>query len=139
MVETERTSGSKVEGIPRNPRINYTFEKEEFDFFFQWIAGSQTNGGSEVGEILYAADQVKKGGGDEEAWTASWDELGQRVEARGDRSLEGGHDVSARESYLRAYTYYRAPLLFISQPSGRDRGAWSPLSGSTDLFSASLN
>lgn len=56
----------------------------------------------------------KKNGANEESWTQAWDQLGQRVEARADQSLEKGHNISARESYLRAYTYYRAPLLFIS-------------------------
>jgi pimeloyl-ACP methyl ester carboxylesterase len=88
------------------------FDKQEFDFFFQWTAGSQTHGSAEVGEIFYVASQIKGGG--EEAWMQAWDALGKRVEARAEQSLAGGHDVSARESYLRTYTYYRAPLLFIS-------------------------
>jgi hypothetical protein len=57
------------------------FKKQAFDFFFQWIAGSQTYGGSEVGEIFYAASQIK--GGDEDDWIEAWDALGARVEARG--------------------------------------------------------
>ncbi|MGC9398331.1 MAG: alpha/beta hydrolase family protein [Anaerolineae bacterium] len=100
------------ESLPRDPRIRMAFKKQEFDFFFQWIAGSQTHGGAEVGEIFYTAAQIR--GGDEEDWTRAWDALAERVEARAERSLASGHNVSARESYLRAYTYYRAPLLFIS-------------------------
>jgi len=114
IVNQEKTDKQEVEGIPRNPRIKIGFEKQEFDFFFQWIAGSQTHGGSEVSEIFYAADQIKKNGANEESWRQAWDQLGQRVEAPADQSLEKGHNISARESYLRAYTYYRAPLLFIS-------------------------
>ena len=102
----------KKQSLPRNPRIKMAFKQQEFDFFFQWIAGSQTHGGSEVGETFYVAAQIE--GGNSEDWVKEWDAMGRRVEARAEQSLAGGHRVSARESYLRAYTYYRATLLFIS-------------------------
>lgn len=99
-------------GVPRNPRIRYHFKRQEFDFFFQWLVGASTHGGSEVGESFFAASQIEEG--DVEGWIRSWTELAERVAARGETSRQGGHSVSARESFLRAYTYHRAPLVFIS-------------------------
>lgn len=103
---------SNSKGTPRSPRINYHFKRPEFDFMFQWAAGSQTNGGVELGECFYAASQIKEG--DEESWISAWEALGERVLKRAEASMVGGHPVSARESYLRAYSYYRIPLVFIS-------------------------
>ena len=103
---------SQSKGTPRNPRINFHFKRPEFDFMFQWILGAQTNGGVEVGECFYAASEIREG--NEESWISAWDALGARVLKRAETSLAGGHPVSARESYLRAYSYYRIPLVFIS-------------------------
>ena len=103
---------ARSNGVPRNPRINYRFTSEAFDFFFQWLVGASTHGGSEVGESFYAASQIEEG--DVESWIRAWTALAERVAARGTTSRDGGHSVSARESFLRAYTYHRAPLLFIS-------------------------
>jgi len=103
---------AETKGIPRDPRIKYHFKREEFDFFFQWLAGASTHGGAEVGESFYAASQIEEG--NVESWIRAWTELAGRVAARGETSRAGGHRVSARESFLRAYTYHRAPLMFIS-------------------------
>lgn len=99
-------------GVPRYPRINYRFMSEDLDFFFQWLVGASTHGGSEAGESFYAASQIEES--DVEGWIRAWTALAERVAARGTTSRDGGHSVSARGSFLRAYTYHRAPLLFIS-------------------------
>lgn len=102
----------ETSGVPRNPRIKYRFAREEFDFFFQWLVGTSTHGGAEVGESFYAASKIKDG--DVASWIRAWTALAERVAARGEASQRGAHRVSARESFLRAYTYHRAPLIFIS-------------------------
>ena len=103
---------AETKGVPRAPRIKFRFKREEFDFFFQWLVGASTHGGAEVGEAFYAASQIKEG--DVDSWIDAWTALADRVAIRAETSREGGHRVSARESYLRAYTYHRAPLMFIS-------------------------
>ena len=103
---------AEQQGIPRDPRTKYHFKREEFDFFFQWLLGASTHGGSEGGESFYAASQIEEG--DVASWNRAWTALAERVAARGEASRDGDHRVSARESFLRAYTYHRAPLMFIS-------------------------
>ncbi len=49
-----------------------------------------------------------------QSWIREWNAMGERVERRGDVSQQNNHLVSAGESYLRCYTYYRVPLLFIN-------------------------
>lgn len=113
--DTETTE----KGLPRNPRIKFHFKREEFDFFFQWLAGMQSHGGVSIGEAYYAASRIREG--DIESWEREWTELARRVEKRAEASEASGHRVSARESLLRAYTYYRAPLAFISPLAEPDR------------------
>jgi pimeloyl-ACP methyl ester carboxylesterase len=117
--EKNQTVSNSRRGVPRNPRIKFHFKREELDFFFQWITGAQTHGGTEVGECFYVASRVNER--DPASWILEWSELGERVEARARTSLEKGHRISARESYLRCYAYYRAPLLFISPIHEREQ------------------
>jgi hypothetical protein len=102
----------KQTGLPRDPRNRYRFKHPTFDFFYQWLGGAQTHSGAELGECLYATSQIKDG--DPESWFQQWTAMAQRIEARGDASLAKGHTVSARESYLRCYTYYRGAPAFLN-------------------------
>ena len=108
---------AKKEALSERTRIKFRFKHDDFDFFFQWILGGQTNGGSEVGETFYAASEIKDG--DPESWSSAWTSLAERVEARAKTSLDRGHCVSAREAYLRSYYYHRAPLLFMDPKDAR--------------------
>lgn len=102
----------REDGLPRNPRIRYRFRAKPFDFMFQWMIGSSTTGGAEIGEAMYAASRIPDGDG--EAWYREFAELGARVAERADASAAAGHRVSAREAWLRAYVYYRAAPLFLN-------------------------
>jgi len=90
--------------------IKYFFEDGDMDFHFgNLILGSAVNGGAEIGEAFFAASRIKDG--DTSTWQQAWFQLAKRVEARGDRSLAGGHTVSARSQLFRAANYYRMSLL----------------------------
>lgn len=106
-------------GLAKRTTVRFRFGHNDFDFFFQWLAGSQTNGGCEVGEAFYAASQITDG--DPESWAREWTALADRVEARARSSLDHGHSVSAREAFLRAYLYRRAPLAFMHPTDARYR------------------
>src|SRR5689334_14743297 len=96
----------------RESDIRYRFRTPAFEFLFQWVLGMHTNGGSEVGEFFYAASMVWEN--DPDSWVAAWTTVARRVQQRAAAALAAGHLVSAREGYLRAYTYHRAALAFIS-------------------------
>ncbi len=85
------------------------FEDDEMDFSLQWIMGSISNGGCELGEALYTASQIKDKS--PESWQKEWAVMARRVEDRAVESLAGGHAASARESFLRASNYYRTALV----------------------------
>ena len=103
---------AKSEANIRTSTINYHFQTQAFEFVFQWILGMGTNGGSEVGECFYAASQVKEN--DPESWVRAFVSMAESVKNKAEVSFKDGHLVSARECYLRAYTYLRAAFTFIS-------------------------
>jgi len=87
---------------------NLRFKANDMDFAFQWAMGSCVNGGAAIGEGFYAASRMKDG--DPESWVREWMGLAERVHKRGLAMLEAGHPISARETLLRAFVYYRATL-----------------------------
>jgi alpha-beta hydrolase superfamily lysophospholipase len=103
--------------LSKRTRIKYYFKQDDFDFFFQWILGSATHGGVETGECFYVASKIKDG--DTESWGLEWTELAEKVEKRAKASLEKNHLESAKQSYFRAYNYFRAPLLFMNPKDSR--------------------
>jgi dipeptidyl aminopeptidase/acylaminoacyl peptidase len=99
------------------------FKDSELDFYLQaFPLGYQTYGGATVGEAFYAASRINEK--DPNSWVEEWSNLATRVEEGATRSLEEGHAASARQAYLRAFTYYRTatPLLRSSDP--RFRATW---------------
>jgi len=83
------------------------FKNAQFDFELRFALGSVYYGGGDVGEILSTAERIKDG--DFESWFTEFEATGKRVRAIADEAAARGHDVSAREAYLRASCY-----LFLS-------------------------
>lgn len=103
--------------------FSYFFKDSDMDFHFgNIIIGAVRDGGAEVGEAFYAASRITDG--DDASWQAEWYALAQRVEARGLKSLTGGHLVSARDQLLRAAYYYRISLISMQgdNPEMEKRG-----------------
>jgi hypothetical protein len=109
----------RVELDPGDPGVPLRFDTK-FDSVLRRLAGLQTHGGSELGECFYAAAHIRDG--DLDDWHRAWSELAHRVETRAATSLERRHSVSARNGFLRAYTYHRAALAFMD-PRTDDRFA----------------
>jgi pimeloyl-ACP methyl ester carboxylesterase len=96
------------------------FKDAELDFYLQaFPLGYQTYGGATVGESFYAASRIREK--DPDSWVAEWSSLGARLEDAAVRSMDAGHHTSARDAYLRAFTYYRTstPLLRATDPRFR--------------------
>jgi alpha-beta hydrolase superfamily lysophospholipase len=97
------------------------FKANDMDFAFQWAMGSAVHGGASIGGGFYAASRMKDG--DPESWVREWMALAGRVEQRGLGMLAAGHPVSARETLLRAFVYYRATLGAMLPADGRFKPA----------------
>lgn len=90
----------------------YYFEDFYRDFFFTRVLCVTPHGGSEIGEAFAVADRIK--GENTDTWETEWTRMGQRIEGVAGEARARGHGQSAREAYLRAYTYYRAGLFFLA-------------------------
>jgi pimeloyl-ACP methyl ester carboxylesterase len=91
------------------------FFKDAFtDLMFLLTLSKHAFKGSEIAECYSAASQVKEG--DAGSWGAAWNRLAETTEKAARRAEQDGHRVSARETYLRAVTYYRNVLWSVPAP-----------------------
>jgi len=99
------------------------FKDQDLDLSLQaFPLNHQTYGGAAAGEVFYAASRVDEK--NLESWVGEWSALATRLEASGTTALEKGHMTSARESYLRAFTYYRTASLCLRVGDPRFRATW---------------
>jgi pimeloyl-ACP methyl ester carboxylesterase len=89
------------------------FKRGELDFVLQLTLGVAASDGAAVGEVFYAASRVNEGERDLDSWVREWNALGERVEAIAGEAIAGGHRVSGREAYLRAFNYYRVAAYMV--------------------------
>jgi pimeloyl-ACP methyl ester carboxylesterase len=101
-------------------RKPFYFQDPFTDFLFLFTLSKHAFEGAEIGECYSAAAQIKEG--DVESWKEAWRTLAEKVEASATSAEAEGHRVSARQSYLRAVTYYRNVLwgFRVSDPGYRD-------------------
>lgn len=81
------------------------FRDDEFNYQLIRALGVADYGGSTVGECLAVASEISDGS--PQSWASAFDQMAQRVEAKGRVCLAAGHRVSGRDHLLRASTYYR--------------------------------
>ena len=86
---------------------------DDRQFWFETlrVLGQADFGGAEVGEALAAAAQIKPG--DYDSWHDAWYALAERLRAEAGTAAAAGHQLTARDSYLRASTYYRSAEFFL--------------------------
>lgn len=81
------------------------FQNTEFNFQFLRTIGSAAGGGADINECLDTAFRIKDG--DTESWYSEWSETAARLERTAEEFLSEGHNISAREAFFRASSYYR--------------------------------
>jgi pimeloyl-ACP methyl ester carboxylesterase len=87
------------------------FKDDSFAFEFVRNLGFMYYGGADLGEMIATAGQIMEG--DFESWYEGWHKRAQRTLSRADADFAAGHLVSARESYLRASTYFRMAEFYL--------------------------
>lgn len=106
--------GTQQATIAQRSRKKLHFNHKDVDYYFSWILGRQVYDGADPGECFEAAARIVDG--DPESWQREWPKLAERVERQAENALKLGNREQARQGYLRACTYYRAPL-FIMLPT----------------------
>ena len=80
-------------------------ESETLDFLFMRTLCYQVYGGASTGEVLRVAGELNKRGNTRENWITLWTEQGEHCKKLADEAMRKGQTVTARNAYLRAYTY----------------------------------
>ncbi len=70
-------------------------------------------GGGEIGEIDLVGKRLRDKVGDNEAWYEEWHRMAEKVEMLAEKAAKAGHNVTARETYLRACNYYHLAERFL--------------------------
>ncbi len=109
--------------IAQRKKQKIFFKNEDVDFNLLWVLGYQTGGGSEVGECFHVASQIREN--DPESWAKAWSESATWLEARANDAKAGGHAVTARNEYLRAFTYHKMASMGLRYNDPRFREEWS--------------
>lgn len=114
------------ERIGQRHKNKVYFKDPDLDLYLQaFPLNHQSYGGAAAGEAFYAASRVDEK--DLESWVREWSSLAARLEVEAATALERGHAVSARDSYLRAFTYYRTATLCLRVGDPRFRATWETM------------
>lgn len=117
-----------MSGEQTNQRLKKSvyFKNLELDLYLQGFPLNYiTYGGATEGEIFRAASQVDER--KPETWKEAWFNMAARVEAIGDQCKAAGHLVSARDAYLRAFTYYRTGIMGVRVTHPDFQAYWEKL------------
>ena len=91
----------------------YPFFPENVQFWYETkrAFGAGSYGASEFGEVMATVSRITSG--DNDSWYNEWNATAERVFAEAEAQFAAGHRISARDSYLRATTYFRGSEFFL--------------------------
>jgi hypothetical protein len=96
----------------KEPTVAYKFfDDDGLNFEVQNLLGQLHAGTGDAGEILATVGRISDG--DDASWVREWEATADRVAQIADECAKDGHDVSARDTYLRAAQYYATALTSI--------------------------
>jgi pimeloyl-ACP methyl ester carboxylesterase len=91
----------------------FYFDHKDMDYYLSWILGREIYDGSSREECLSTAKRITNA--DAESWHREWSALAEQVHDEAKQKLQEAKKEAARHAFLRACTYYRAPLFLMSQ------------------------
>lgn len=110
------------QSIAQRSQRRIYFDHKDMDYYFAWILGREIYEGSDRDESFDVASRIPNG--DMEGWHGEWAELAKRVEERAQAALSEGDSEAARRAYLRACSYYRAPMFLMNPREPAFRELW---------------
>jgi hypothetical protein len=90
---------------------HFAFKNEDFDGQFIRSMTAAYYGSADLGEIYATAKTIETAKAHD--WWAHWVSRAHQVRSEAENSLARGHDISARDGYLRASEYYRQAFYFM--------------------------
>ena len=83
----------------------------EFWYEIVRLFGAAEYGGALFGEVVAIAQRIKAG--DYDSWYDANNAFAEHIANEADQQLKKGHRISARDSFLRASSYYRSSEFFL--------------------------
>ena len=108
-----RAMDNSQKSFAQRSRVKLYFDHSDMDYYLSWVIGRQIYQGSDPTACLEVAARIVDGS--IESWQQEWLPLARSEEEKARSAFDRGDHVSARESYLKACTYYRAPM-FLTMP-----------------------
>lgn len=93
------------------------FNDQTFSFELLRAASYGVYAGSEIGEVLATAKQIREG--DFESWHVAWQRTAARIDTLAAEARDKGHHLSAGQAFLRASNYYRTAEFFLAPDDPR--------------------
>src|SRR5215475_5649956 len=84
---------------------NFFFEDKTYSFETIRMLSHVYLRSSDFGEVVSTVKRIDEGNG--KSWFDNWTATAAHLEAIGDGFLKSGHDLSARDTLIRAANYYR--------------------------------
>jgi pimeloyl-ACP methyl ester carboxylesterase len=97
--------------MPEHARYPFFPENVQFWYETKRAFGAGSYGASEFGEVMATVSRITSG--DNDSWYNEWNATAERVFAEAEAQFAAGHRISARDSYLRATTYFRGSEFFL--------------------------
>ena len=97
--------------MPEHARYPFFPENVQFWYETKRAFGASSYGASEFGKVMATVNRITSG--DNDSWYNEWNATAERVFAEAEAQLAAGHRISARDSYLRATTYFRGSEFFL--------------------------
>src|SRR3954471_21898052 len=87
--------------------------KDDPEFWFETVRlfGAASYGGALFGEVIAIAKNINSG--DYDSWYDASSAFADRLADEAESQLKKGHEISARDNYLRASSYYRSAEFFL--------------------------
>lgn len=98
------------------------FNHKDMDYYLSWIIGRHVFEGSDRDECMQTAAKIEDG--NPARWQQEWEALAIRVEGQAISAFDRGEREMARGAYLRACTYYRAPLFMMDPQAASFKENW---------------
>lgn len=95
----------KNDKVKKRAERRIYFKNRDMDFYFMCILSTEGHEGCSYGEAFHTASRIKEN--DPVSWSNEWIKLGSKCKAIAENCLSKNNSVSARQAFLRAYTYLR--------------------------------
>ena len=95
-----------------------------WSFLVQRLVDEAVQDGADFNEMFRTLEHIPDK--DFGAWYREWTRSGEKIEALAQEAAQKSRFVTARDAYIRAFTYYRAAQFWLESEDPMKNAAFSP-------------